>query len=176
MKIKLLLFGILALAGCSSVIVKEPFPASTLTEEQRDSLEGTWLIDQQVVHIGFAENGAAWLAFTEWEDNAFQLKQYRLGFSERNGSLYVSIPMAPGATNRYTFAEVKANGPQIVAWIPDIGFVEKQLGGATLKGVVEKSNATQILLENPAAEVLDFFATTPGAFDYKNPLLFRRLE
>ncbi len=176
MKKRFLFLGILALAGCSSVVVKEPFPASTLTEEQRTSLEGTWLLDQEVVHIGFAEDGAAWLAFIEWKDNAFQLKQYRLVFSERNGSLYASLPAEPGATNRYIFAEIKANGPQIVVWIPDIGFVEKQLGGATLKGVVEKSPATQIVLENPAAEVLDFFATTPGAFDYKNPLLFRRLE
>ncbi len=169
---------VLCMAGCSSVTMKEPFPESQLTEEEQEQLEGIWRIDDGIVHIAFASNGVPWLAMVEWEDGDFQMDKYRLHFTRHKEAFYVCIPTEPGGTNKYVFAEFNPNAdPNLFFWDPDIAFFTEQIRIGALKGSVEKGQySTEINLESSSVEILDLISTNHAAFDYKNPLLFQKLD
>lgn len=165
---------ILVAAGCSSVLMKEPFPDSALTEQEQTGLAGRWRIGDDVVSLAFASNGIPWLARVEWEDDHFRLDTYQLHFTKRGDALYLSMPAEPnGATNGYYFAEIKVGGQGIMVWGPDADAFEALVRDGILKGADGKNG---IILDTPAAEILELIATNPATIDYKNPLVFQRLD
>ena len=163
--------------GCSSVVMKEPFPATPLTDKERSTMQGVWKLDQTVVYLSFDSNSVPWIATVERKDGDMVLQKYKLAFTKHKDALYVSMPAEPDATNQFVFAEVADNGSTLVAWMPNIGFFEEQIGNDTLKGKVEKDkHSTTILLETPAAEILEFISSNADSFDYRHPLVFQRLD
>lgn len=169
---------VLMVAGCSSVLMKEPFPDSTLTEQQKTELTGRWRIDDDVVSLAFASNGVPWLAMVEWKDDRFQLNTYQLHFTRRGDALYLSMPVEPnGEKGGYYFAEIKAGGGNITVWSPSVAAFEGLLKIGSLKGSVKTTgHAKEISLETPAQEILELIATNPATIDYKNPLVFQKLD
>ena len=169
---------VLFMAGCSSVTMKEPFPESQLTEEEQGLLEGVWRIEGGIVHIALTSNGIPWLAMVEWEDDDFQMEKFRMHFTKHDGALYVSIPSeADGKEGGYLFAEFKQDGNQAFAWIPDEDFFAELVKNGQLKGTVEESkHSKSIALDNDAVEILELICTNHAAIDYKNPLLFQKLD
>jgi hypothetical protein len=167
----------LFLAACSSVVVKEPLPAAELTEKERDGLEGIWKLDQAVLYLAFDSNNVPWLATVEWDENEFALEKYRLRFSRRKDALYVSIPQEPGAVDRFIFAELKSDGPTLVAWMPNIDAFEQLVDKGKLKGAVKmEKHSKEIVLETPSADILELISTNPATINYKDPLVFQRLK
>ncbi len=177
MKILPAIFCLAILAGCSSVTMKEPFPESPLTEKEQKHLTGTWRLDESVVRVAFTSNGVPWLATVDWNADDFVLNKSRLYFAKRNDSLYVCAPIEPDETSEYLFAEIKPTGKDVNAWGPDAAYFGKLVEDGTLKGSVKKGeHSTEVKLETPAVEILELIATNHAAIDYKNPLLFRKLD
>ncbi|MCF7816620.1 MAG: hypothetical protein K9M54_01960 [Kiritimatiellales bacterium] len=169
---------VLVVAGCSNVLMKEPFPDSTLTEQQKTELTGRWRIDDDVVSLAFTSNGIPWLAMVEWKDDRFQLNTYQLHFTKHGDALYLSMPAEPNeTTNGYYFAEIKVGGQGITVWSPSVAAFEGLVKAGTLKGNVKTSgHAKEISLDTPAQEILELIATNPATIDYKNPLVFQKLD
>jgi len=179
MRILPAIFCMAILVGCSSVTMKEPFPESQLTKEEQAQLTGTWQLDGTVGHVAFASNGVPWLATVEWTDDDFVLGKSRLYFTKRNDSLYVCMPTEPDETSEYLFAEIKpaANGENVNAWGPNAVFFGNLVANGQLKGSAEKdAHSITVELETPAVEILELISTNHAAIDYKNPLLFQKLD
>jgi hypothetical protein len=176
---------LIVLAGCSSVEMKEPFPVSQLSEEERDQLEGMWKMDDGVLYVAFASNGVAQLAAIDWNKEAevFELKTFPLHFAKRDESLYVSFRIedegecAPESSG-YIFMEVKPSDHNLIVWPPNAACFAQLVENGTLKGTVEKGQyaSTTVKLDDPAVKILELVATNPAAFDYKEPTVFQRLE
>ncbi len=168
---------VLFMAGCSSVTMTNPFPETKLTEKEQGQLEGAWRLDEQVVQVAFTSNGVPWLASVEWKDDDFVLEKTRLYFTKSNDALYVCMPSDADATNEFFFAEVNPDGNKALVWIPDADFFAGLVKNGTLKGKVEEDkHSKSITLDNAAAEILELISTNRAAFDYKNPLLFQKLD
>jgi len=177
MKLPVALLCVCFVAGCSSVLMKEPFPESKLADEEHSQLEGVWHIGDGVVIIAFASNGTPWMATVDWEDDDFVLNKSRLYFTKRNDSFYVCMPSEPGKTNEYIFAEFNLDSGKALVWTPDEDIFEELIGSGTLKGFVEKDkHSKSISLETKAEEILELISTNSAVFDYKSPLLFQKLD
>jgi hypothetical protein len=177
MKSVLAVLCLVILAGCSSVVMNEPFPDSQLTPEEQKQLSGAWLHENTVGHVRFNSNGVPWMAGVEWKDDDFHLQKTRLHFTKLNGTLYVCMPAESGRTGEYLFGEIKADNDKVYVWGPDIGFFARQVESGILKGNVDKDkHTTSVSLETPAKEILELISTNHLAIDYKQPLVFRKLE
>lgn len=176
MKVALIAFTLVVLTACSSVVMKESFPDSKLTNEEMDALKGTWMIDKDVVYVEFTSNQIPWLAMVEWKDYQFELRKHRLHFTKKNGALYVSMPMEPdGQQSNFFFAEINPREHDIVVGLPDLDFFEKQIKLGTLKGTVRGGDdPSEVILDTPAEELLEFIATNSAAIDFKDPLIIRK--
>ena len=167
----------LILMGCSSVLIKEPFPETVLTEKERENLQGAWRVDDSVIHVAFTHDGIPWYAAVEWKDDDFRLEKERLYFSRHNDTLYVCMPNDPGKTNGYYFAECKQEGDRAIIWMPDGDVFEKLVEQGILKGTVEQDTySSSIKLDTPAVAILELLATNPAVFNYKNPVVLEKLK
>lgn len=177
MKIFPAILCVAILAGCSSVTIKEPFPESPLTPKEQQELTGTWRLEESVIQIAFTGNGVPWMAIVEWKDEDFALNKSRLYFTRHNEALYVCMPAEPGETNKYFFAEIKPTDQSLVVWGPDADYCAQLVDRETLKGSVKRDkHSTTVSLETPAVEILELISTNQAAIDYKNPLLFQKLN
>ena len=167
----------LFMAGCSGVVMKEPFHESLLTEEEQGQLEGIWRFDGEVIRIAFASNGIPWIATVEWKGDDFVLNKSRLYFTKRNDSLYVCMPAEPGQTNECLFAEFRVDDETAWVWIPDVDVFEELIGNGFLEGSIGEDKYSKLItLENEAEEILELISTNHVAMDYKNPLVFQKLD
>ena len=165
------------LAGCSAVVLNEPFPESELPDEMRENLEGVWQLEEMAVNIAFTSNGIPWMAMVDWEGDTFRLLTYRLYFTKQNDSLFFCMPTEPGKTNEYFFAEFKQNEGRIVVWNPSVDVFGQLVENGTLAGSQEKEKySTSITLEDKAVKILELISTNSAAFNYKEPILLRKLK
>ena len=162
------------LVGCTAVTMKEPFPETKLSEEEREALIGAWYLeDEMVYHVAFTSNGVPWMAWMEWADEKFQTRQMRIHFTKHADSLYFCLPVEPGETNEYLFAEFQQDEGKALVWLPD----EDACEGLVEKGLLEKDEAAEDLrLRNPAEDVLELIATNSAVFNYKEPIILRKLD
>ena len=171
------------LAGCSNVEMKEPFPVSPLSEDERAQLEGLWREDDDVVQVAFASNGIAYLANVEWnkEDEEFRLETIPLHFAKREKKLYVSFRTEDkdggSEPSGYVFLEVKPSNRNAILWPANAEFFEGLVRSGKLKGSIEEGkHATTVRLDTPAADILGLVATNAAAFNYKEPTVLQRLR
>lgn len=177
MKTILTILCSLILAGCSRVLIKEPFPETVLTEEERENLQGAWRVEDSVMNIAFTSNGIPWYAAVQWIDDDFKLEKERLYFSKHNDMLYICMPNDPGKTNGFYFAEYKQEKGKALLWMPNGEFFEKLVEQGILTGSIEKDKySSSIKLDTPAVAILELIATNPAAFNYKNPVVLEKLE
>lgn len=158
--------------------MKTPFPDSILTQKEQEQLAGTWQIDKQALHVAFTSNGIPWLALVEWSGDDFEMKKFPVHFTKRNDALYLSMPGDPNREkDGYYFAEIKVDDQGIVLWNPDPDVFKGLIEGGALRGTVEKDTyATTIRLDNSALEILERISTNAAAFNYKDPLILRKLR
>jgi hypothetical protein len=181
MKTALTLLFITLLAGCSSVTMKEPFPMSQLSEEERQQLEGTWNVDDEVMQVAFTSNGIAQVAWMEWENEAFHLKSVPVYITKKNETLYISLQFEDKNTDSespgYVFFELKPSAKKLILWPPNVDFFKTLVESGKLDGSVESDKYSDaVFLNNPAVEILELITTNAAAFDYKEPAVFQRLE
>jgi hypothetical protein len=89
----------------------------------------------------------------------------------------MSMPVEPGKDcNESFFAELKPNNEGLLVWIPDADFFGELIQNGSLKGKVKKSGQKDILLDTSAMDILELISTNPTAINYKEPLLFRKLD
>lgn len=163
----------LFLAGCTAVTMKEPFPETLLTEEERSGLEGVWQLEEMAINIAFTSKGVPWMAVVEWEEDEFQLQKYRLHFTKHNDALYFCMPTEPGITNEYFFVELKQDAKQVLVWLPN----EDVFEALVEKGLLAESADGDVLqLESSAKEILELISTNSAVFNYKEPMLLRKLD
>ncbi len=163
----------LLLAGCTAVVMKEPFPETKLTEEEQEQIEGVWQFEESALYIAFTTNGIPWMAMVDWEDEDFKLLKYRLHLTKHNDSRYVCMPIEPGETNQYFFMEFTMDDDKALVWFPDNEVFEKWIEDGTLAGAEEDGS---IKLNSPAKEILEFISTNSAAFNYKEPMQLRKLR
>lgn len=179
MKILYAVLCAIILAGCSSVTMKEPFPETPLTAQEQQQLTGTWQLEGSVWQVAFTSNGIPWMAAVEWKDEDFRTSKSRLYFTRHNDALYVCMPTEPDREDEFFFAEIKpvANGKRVNAWGPDIDYFVALAEGGLLKGTVNKGeHSITVRLDTPATEILELISTNPAALNYKEPLLFKKLD
>jgi hypothetical protein len=169
---------VLVLAGCSSVLMQEPFAETQLTQKEQEQLAGTWRTERDVVQIAFSRDGIPWLAAVEWKDDDFQLKKYRLRFTRHNDALYLSMPgEADQPDGDYFFAQVGTGAQGLNVWIPDADVFTELVAEGALEGSVEKGEHTKtIRLTHSPGEILELISTNTAAIDYRNPILFLRMK
>lgn len=177
MKILPAIFCMVIMAGCSSVIMKEPFPESKLTIEEQKKLTGIWRLDNSVMNVAFTSNGIPWMAGTDWRDEDFVLEKFRLYITRRDDTLYACMPAESDTTNEYLFAEIKLTGNGIIVWGPDAGYFADLVDNGTLKGSVKRGeHSVEVSLETSAIEILELISTNQAAIDYRNPLFYQKLD
>jgi hypothetical protein len=178
MKIVLCALALLLLAGCSSVVMEGSFPDSTLSKEDMDALRGTWQLDNGVVYLNFTTNGMPIMSSVEWTDNRFMLMQHDLHIAKRNNLFYVSLLADPARdAKEHLFAACKSRDRELLVWGPDVDFFKNLVAEEKLMGSVRKEGkATQVRLSSPPAEILDLVATNSAAIDFKEPLIFKKLD
>ena len=182
-RLKIACMGLLIiLAGCSSVQMKEPFPVSQLSEQERDQLEGIWNVDDDVVQVAFASNGVAHVAWMEWENEAFQLTTFPVYLTKQDQTLYASFrfegeTLGPKSSSGYSFFELKPSDNKLILWPPDVDYFKGLVESGKIKGSVEKDTYSDaVLLNTPAVKILELITTNAAAFDYKEPTIFQRVE
>ncbi len=166
---------VVLLAGCTAVVMKEPFPETKLTEKEQEEIEGVWQSEESAWHIAFTTNGVPWMAWTEWEDEDFQLTKCRLHFTKHNDTRYVCMPFEPGGTNQYFFMEFTVDDGKALLWVPDGDVFEKWIEVGTLAGAEEDDDGL-IVLKSSAKEILELISTNRAAFNYKEPTLLWKLR
>ncbi len=166
---------VVLLAGCTAVVMKEPFPETKLTEKEQEQIEGVWQLDESVLNIAFTTNGIPWMAWTEWEDEDFQLTKCRLHFTKHNDTLYACMPVEPGETNQYHFLEFTVDDGNALVWSSNVEVFEKWIEVGTLAGAEEDEDGL-IVLKSSAKEILELISTNSAAFNYKEPTLLRKLR
>ncbi|MDF7801843.1 hypothetical protein P4C99_20360 [Pontiellaceae bacterium B1224] len=177
MKSAITILCVLLLAGCSSVQMKEPFPVSDLSEEERNQLEGTWNVDDEVLQVAFTSNGVAHVAWMEWKDEAFQLKSFPVYVTKQDETLYISLRIEDETADGYSFFELKPSDTKLIIWPPDVEFFKQLVENGTLEGKIEEDKYSDAVLLNAlAVEILELISTNTAAFDYKEPAIFQRLE
>jgi len=178
MKLFSFAFAALLLAGCSSVVMQEPFPDSSLTGEEMNALQGVWQLEGTVVYVNFSTNGSPVMASVEWRDGRHLLIQHDLHIAKRNDAYYLSLQNAPGEDPEgYLFAAFRPRSREMVVWGPDVAFFEHQIKEEKLKGSIRKEGkAMEIVLSSPSAQILDLIVTNAAALDYEEPLIFKKLD
>lgn len=167
---------IVMMAGCSNVFMNQPFPDSKLSPEEQAQISGAWLIDEENVgYVRFNSKGIPWVVEVVWEEDDFHLVKRRLYFSKRKETLYISTLADPDRPGEYVFGEVKLHRNEAYVWGPDIDFFARQVESGTVKGTVDEDEFT-VSLDTPAPTILEFISVNSQAIDYKNPLVFRKLQ
>ncbi len=171
MKTFVFVICMLVLAGCTSVLLKEPFPETKLTEKEQNMLTGVFEADP-TLHLNFTSNGVPWLATIEWKNDDYRINKHRVNFTRRGDALYISMPDEPDS-GEYFFAEIKPGHQEIYVWIPDADFFKPLVQAGKLKGSIGKG---EVVLDTPAAEILELIATNPAAINYKEPLRIPKID
>jgi len=174
----------LLLAGCSAVVMTQPFPNSRLSGEEQDKLTGSWRIAGEeeeaftgIYHVAFNSNGVPQLAVVDFEDDEFKLIKVPITVNQQNDKYYVSVQEDEADTNSpYFFMEFKPTSQGVVLWLPD----KDALGGMVEAGILEGGykdgkKKNNLRLTSPATNILELITTEYEVFDYKEPILMQRL-
>jgi len=176
MRVLVAMFCFVFIAGCSNVVIQEPFPYTRLSAEEQARISGTWLLDEdEVVYVRFNSKGIPWVVRVVWEDDEFHLVKRRLYFSKKDDTLYVSTLAYPDQPGEYLFGEIKLHRGEAYVWGPEIDFFTRQVESEAIEGTVDEDKFT-VSLETPAAAILDLISLNDRAIDYKSPLVFRKLK
>lgn len=173
-----LIFVLLLLAGCSSVVMNEPFPDSRLTDQDMEALQGTWQIGTAVLYLHFKSDGTPSMATVKWNENAFTLVEHHVHIAKRDSLFYLSVQAQPDEDPQgHHFAAIKPRSNEMVAWSPDVAFFKGMVESDKLQGSVkEGEHATQVMLDTPAQDVLELITSNSDAISYQNPLILQRIE
>lgn len=163
------------LAGCSAVTMREPFPETKLPEEVRQNLNGTWMVvgEGLVYYMDTSINRKPTLAWVDENESGLFLEKARIYFTQTNDSLYACMPTDKGVTNEFLFGELKVEEDLVVIWTPSENIFERLVESGKLEA---GRNEDVLTLESPAADILKLVSTNSAAFNYKGPILLRRLD
>jgi hypothetical protein len=168
------------LGACSTVTMTHPLTA-TGDAVLRDSLEGRWLTDDDVIWLRFTAAGLGRFAGLEWDDDDFQLQVGELVVTEGADGGYLSVRVREDGEweNEYFLVRFHlTSAGDLVLWLPETSVFRAAVEKGVVAGTVaSEEHSTSIVLTGPPDEVLAFLEgphDTP-AFDLENPMVLKRL-
>ena len=163
-------------AGCSSVKTEHPVSehAEALDE---DRLEGVWLVEDEIVHLRFGDDGVGRLAALDWRDGRFRVRRCEFVVAHAGDGRYASLRCEEGEDRydllAYGFGE---NGEIIVRNEPTDAF-ERAVVAGKLRGAVRmKGDDTELVVASPSDSLAAFLASMPeGDLFEETAFVLRRL-
>lgn len=169
-----------ALAGCSSVTVRQPLPLMADAAELAD-FEGDWVSEGQVLHLRFGADGIGRLAGLEWRDDRFIVNEGELVVSRGAERSFLSVRLTENGSwlEGYYFVQYRFTGQgDLVLWLPDAAAFADAVAKGKLAGTVEKgSNAGSVAIASPPEKLLAFLTDPANGslFDYREPMIVKKL-
>ena len=147
-------------AGCSSVKTEHPVSADPEALD-KERLEGVWLVEDEIVHLRFGDDGVGRLAAIDWHGGEFRLRRCEFIVARAGEGRYVSL-REEGEEEydllAYDFAE---NGDVVVHGESTDAFA-RAVGEGRLRGEVRrKEEDTEVLVASPSDSLLSFLASAP---------------
>jgi len=178
MRTMLIVLATILLYGCSTVVIEKPFTDTALSDQEKASMRGTWQTGNAVVYVDFTSNGIPRMASVDWQDDQFQIVNHDLHIIGVSNTHYLTISADPGnAEAGYLFAEFKSDDRVLLVWAADVDFFKTQVEEEDLKGTVtRKDKAYQVRIDISPEDLLELLRTTPEAINYRDPLIFRKID
>ena len=147
-------------AGCSSVKTEHPVSADPEALD-KERLEGMWLVEDEIVHLRFGDDGVGRLAAIDWHGGEFRLRRGEFIVARAGEGRYVSLRVE-GAEEydllAYDFAE---NGDVVVHSEPTGAFARAVEAGRLRGEVRRDGDDTEVLVASPSDSLLSFLASAP---------------
>ena len=175
-----LLSGLIILlsAGCSAVTIRDPLSEHPEPIDQ-DELEGTWLIDDEVVHVKFGSNGIAQIAGVEWESNQFHIVHAEMIVTKGDKHNFLSIRAQEDGEwmdEYYFLAYMFLENGDLVAWSPNVNMFEDMIKNAHLQGVItEGKYSTHVSLTNSPLKLIND-PENMKLFEYSDPMVIQKIS
>jgi hypothetical protein len=173
----LLMLLVLAGAGCTGVLVDEPFgktPARLVPEDWN----GTWQVGESAVLVNVMnpEAGLLRVGWAEEDDGVFRLETRELFARRVNQSLFLTLVDTPkaGVTNQHWY-RVVMRSDELEAWVPDCDVFKRLVTAGKLPGVVSND---VVFLKGLSVGQLDRIEQSKEAqfFEMKETIKLRRLK
>lgn len=191
-KILLSLYLSLFLAGCTTVITKEPIgdviniEKELLNEENsKHQVDGAWNGDTILFTKVLDDGKTIKFATILWdkEKNDFVIDSQEILLSKLNEKIYINQK----AQNEYHIAAMgfalseSENNElmDILVFYPDGDLFKKAIKEKTLKGKIEKikSGGTNIYIQSNSEELNSFIENNHGKlFDFETPSVYRKIK
>lgn len=165
--------AVAVLCGCASVTTQQPLSLDPKPID-REKWEAAWLSDKNPFSVRFSSNGVARIAWFEWKDDQFVPAYGEMIIAEGEDDNYLSIRFAEdGAwSNEYLFAQYAfSEAGDLIVWAPVVDRFKEAIQSNRLEGT--DSN----MITSPPEKIIAFMddPENGGLFDYKNPLILRRI-
>jgi hypothetical protein len=165
--------------------MQDPFPATPLSAGEQDALAGSWKVDNgeegsgffATYHVAFASNGVAQLAVVDFKDGQFKLARLPIHFTRTADHYYLSVPVdeEPGC-NHFVFMEFRPTPQGALLWLPDKHTIGGMVEADILEGDYEDGDQkNNLILTTPANRILDLITNEYQVFNYREPILLKRL-
>jgi hypothetical protein len=171
---------VLALAGCSSVTIKQPLPRTADSAEQA-RFEGEWVTGDQIIYMRFGSNGIGQFAGVDWKNGQFTCEKGEFIVSKGTASNFLSvrIPENGKMQEMYFFVQYYfTREGELVVWLPEAKAFADAVEKGKLLGTVERGKSSiSVVLTGTPEKILAFLNDPANGtmFDYKEPMIFKKL-
>ncbi|MFP4356522.1 MAG: hypothetical protein ACLFUJ_15520 [Phycisphaerae bacterium] len=174
--------ALLALAGCSSVTTSHPLTESTAAELQK-TLTGTWVAGDSALRLQFDSKGIGRLAGVNWDDQAeeFLIYQGQIHAIQADDQMFLSLRVKSqdsGWSPDYVLLAGRIiDSGDWVLWQAKPEDFARAVQKGTFDGKVTKDErSTNVeLTGKPAAILKTLQAHSSNLFDYRQPIVLRKL-
>lgn len=179
-RLMILPFGILLVAGCSSVTTDQPLPRMSGTFEQ-GLFEGVWMANDQILMVQFSSDGIARVAGLEWKDDEFQLERAELILSGGDDLKVASVRAQEDGEwlDQYFFVQYEfTQQGDLVLRLPNVDFFDEAVSDGRLEGFVDRGEYGRDIRVGASPEVfLEFLkGQDPSViFGVGDPVVLKRV-
>lgn len=168
-------FALIA-GGCSSVATDLPLPRTEASHLEAE-IEGTWIGEDSVYDVEFVEQGFALVASRDRNDADSGVEDGELTLSTKNDRSFISVRCREDGewSESFLLYEVgfgAGDTDYLLVWVPEEDRFEEAIENGLLKGTTDDG----VTITSRPGDLLDLLADeSVSYFDYRNPLIFRRL-
>ncbi|MGA9117312.1 MAG: hypothetical protein WB626_11095 [Bacteroidota bacterium] len=171
----------LSLAGCSSVTTLLPLRGGA-DEARMARYEGTWLMEDRVIHVRRPDSGAVRLAALEWGRGGFRMEQGEMYVTQAGDPDYLSVRLCEKGEwmeSYYLLLARFTDGGDLILWAPLQDSFLDALRRGELPGRTAGTGlpGESVLLTGPPDSLLGFLRRRGAeeTFDLLSPMILRRL-
>ena len=178
-----LLTGLIILlsAGCSAVTTM--YPLSENPEPiDKDKLEGSWLLNNEVFQVKFASNGVAQIAAVQWKSNQFQIVHAEMTVTKGDKHNFFSLRSQEDGKwmdKYYLLQYMVTQNNDLVVWNANVDEFENIVKSQILPGTIQKNKSSTIVsITNAPTKLLKLINGPENIklFDYKSPIILRKIN